>query len=136
MIDRRVLDNINYNVNCMICYMPDERAHKKPEHWQMPAETLSRKTGDCEDYAILKAHLLVREGIDKDLLRIAVVREGENMPFHAVLLAPSTYTTGIWKWKKTRPCTYVLDNKTDSLARWEQTPYEVVRLVKVDKYVA
>lgn len=136
MIDRRLLDDINYSVNCMIHYVPDIDVHKTNDKWQMPAETLRRKTGDCEDYAILKASMLVKQGVNKDLLRIAVVKESDGLPIHAVLLAPSTYTTGLWRWKKTRACTYVLDNKRDDLLRWECTPYTIIRLVKVDAYVA
>lgn len=50
-----VADNIEY-VN-------DNDVHGRGE-WQQPSETYQRRTGDCEDHAILAAFLLTRAGYD------------------------------------------------------------------------
>jgi hypothetical protein len=40
--------------------------------WQTPAVTLTRRTGDCEDIAILKYALLAASGVPEQCLRIVV----------------------------------------------------------------
>ena len=39
-----------------------------PDRWQDPTETISLKTGDCEDFAILSSELLGRIGISSDIV--------------------------------------------------------------------
>lgn len=40
-------------VHSLVTYTPDSKIYKTPEKWQTPKETLTLKTGDCEDGAIL-----------------------------------------------------------------------------------
>ena len=42
----------------------DEVLFGEADHWQIPEEFAARKTGDCEDYALLAQALLRRNGID------------------------------------------------------------------------
>ncbi|MBA7616246.1 hypothetical protein ES703_23542 [subsurface metagenome] len=49
-----------------INYVHDDASHGENEYWQLPAETLSLGTGDCEDYAILLCTLLRAYGVPAD----------------------------------------------------------------------
>lgn len=51
------------------------------DHWQSPTETLEKRTGDCEDYAILKEAILKALGY-KTMILIGRTRDGSG---HAVL---------------------------------------------------
>lgn len=46
-------------------YKYDSEVYGK-EHWQLPKETIQRRTGDCEDYAILLCSLLRADGWDSN----------------------------------------------------------------------
>jgi len=70
-----VADNIDY---------PDEDAdgdgkpnydfikHGRWEYWQLPTETLSLRTGDCEDFAILLCSLLRASGYDENSVYVVL----------------------------------------------------------------
>ena len=45
-------------------FQRDQDIFGEVERWQSPQEFLARKTGDCEDYALLARDLLVRNGIE------------------------------------------------------------------------
>jgi transglutaminase-like putative cysteine protease len=49
-----------------IKYKHDEDVYGVPEYWQFGKETLSLKTGDCEDFAILLCSLLRSAGYSAD----------------------------------------------------------------------
>jgi transglutaminase-like putative cysteine protease len=73
--------------------------------WQTPEETWAIKSGDCEDYAILKYALLRKAGLPETAMMI-IVGEIASMPAnipHAWLLA---WVGDAWR---------VLDNKFDQL---------------------
>ena len=42
------------------------------EHWQLPKETIQRRTGDCEDYSILLCSLLRADGWNYDSVYVTV----------------------------------------------------------------
>jgi hypothetical protein len=44
---------IEYWVKKYITYLSDKKSWNQPEYWQIPKETLMKRTGDCEDGAIL-----------------------------------------------------------------------------------
>ena len=60
---------VNSQVNNMLTYKLDNG-----EHWQTLAETMRKRTGDCEDYAIAKYEKLLALGIPESDLKIAVGR--------------------------------------------------------------
>ncbi len=45
----------------------DINVHDVDDYWQAPKETLDRRSGDCEDYAIFIMHHLEKIGIDTTL---------------------------------------------------------------------
>jgi len=64
-------------------YKSDEEIHNVSEYPQYPVETLTLKTGDCEDIAILQCSLLREKGYETALIRIeghmgCGVKEGES----------------------------------------------------------
>lgn len=67
------LAEVNAYVNKSIVYRPDP-----VDTWQFASETLALGTGDCEDYAILKADLLKTDA----LLHIVKTKSGT---WHAIL---------------------------------------------------
>lgn len=45
-------------------FMRDQDLFGEIEYWQAPEEFLTRRAGDCEDYALMARELLVRNGIE------------------------------------------------------------------------
>ncbi len=45
-----------YEIQEEINYRKDEYVHGVKDYWQLPQETIHRKTGDCEDFSILLAY--------------------------------------------------------------------------------
>src|SRR5581483_7951914 len=77
------------------------------DYWTLPKDG----KGDCEDYALLKRHILISIGWPTSLLLMTVVRD-ENDEGHAVLTA------------RTPSGDLILDNRSDVLRLWYQTPYK------------
>jgi predicted transglutaminase-like cysteine proteinase len=82
---------------------------KSLDFWQTPRETLSKKSGDCEDFAIIKYYDLIASGIEKEKLSLAWVVINNNdstknkYKSHVVLI----YDMGSTKW--------VLDNYSSEI---------------------
>lgn len=55
------------------------------DYWEIPAEFL-KKSGDCEDYSIIKYFTLKELGIPPETMRIVVVRDTIRNMAHAVLV--------------------------------------------------
>lgn len=53
-----IRDWVGNNLN----YRNDSEVHGSRDYWQLPKETIQRRTGDCEDYAILLCSLLRADG--------------------------------------------------------------------------
>ncbi|MEO0730192.1 MAG: transglutaminase-like cysteine peptidase [Pseudomonadota bacterium] len=102
------LDKINRAVNRAVAPATDEEIFGVTEHWTMPGAR-----GDCEDYVLLKRHMLMERGWPASALLITVVFD-ENNEGHAVLTA------------RTAQGDFVLDNKVNDLKSWEDTPYKFV----------
>lgn len=79
------IPKVNELVNRLISYREDSVLYEKAEYWASPAETLSHRAGDCEDFAILKLALLRDLGVSDDDMRIVVLRDASVRQFHAVL---------------------------------------------------
>ncbi|MBQ7585671.1 MAG: transglutaminase-like cysteine peptidase, partial [Desulfovibrionaceae bacterium] len=66
-------------------YKEDGSNWGRPDYWAIPAEFL-QKSGDCEDYAIIKYFTLKELGIPADKMRIVVLRDTVRNLAHAVLV--------------------------------------------------
>lgn len=97
------LERINLWVNRQIAYADDERNYRQRDFWATADETVARGSGDCEDYAILKMHMLRAAGIDGDRMKLVLLRDLAINADHAFLMVRSQAG-----W-------VVLDNMTDRI---------------------
>lgn len=74
------LHKINKHVNAYP-YYSDKMLYGKADHWATPFEFLMNGGGDCEDYAIMKHHLLE----DKTDTKLLVVQVRATEEYHAIL---------------------------------------------------
>jgi len=102
------LDMINRKVNAAIAPATDQEIYGVQEYWTLPIDR-----GDCEDYALLKRHILIRRGWPASALLMTVVRD-ERGDGHAVLTARTTQGD------------LILDNKVSEIVPWHQTGYRFV----------
>ncbi len=80
------------------------------ERWNMGEDGY----GDCEDYVLLKRHMLMQAGWPREALLITVVRD-KNDEGHAVLTV------------KTNRGEFVLDNQEPEVLAWNKTGYKFVK---------
>ena len=76
------------------------------DFWTLPTDG----RGDCEDYALLKRHELIKLGWPSSALLMTIVSD-EKGKGHAVLTA------------RTAEGDFVLDNKVDEVRLWNKAPY-------------
>jgi predicted transglutaminase-like cysteine proteinase len=100
---RKQVAVINAWVNGQITYADDIKLYRQNDYWASSRETLRRRKGDCEDYAILKMDLLAAMGIDRDRMILVVARDLVRNADHAVLVV------------QLDDGPVVLDNSTDKL---------------------
>ena len=87
-------DDIRGWVADNIAYESDEQRWGR-DYWQTPEETLSYRTGDCEDFSILLCSLLRAYGIDAQQVYVALGVDGEN-DGHAFVIE-DWYCDGEWR---------------------------------------
>lgn len=97
------LERVNLWVNRQIAYIDDNRNYRQRDFWATADETMARGSGDCEDFAILKMHMLRAAGIDDDRMKLVLLRDLAINADHAFLLVRSNAG-----W-------VVLDNMTDRI---------------------
>ena len=103
------LDRVNRQINTEIAPMTDMDQYGVEDYWTLPRSG----RGDCEDYALLKRARLIQAGWPASALLMTVVFDEHNEG-HAVLTA------------RTADGDLILDNKTNLIRLWSQTPYEFV----------
>jgi predicted transglutaminase-like cysteine proteinase len=81
-------------------YRLDSEAYETSDYWASPDEFLKR-SGDCEDYSIVKYFALKQIGFKAEQMRIVVVRDRIRNVGHAVLAVYLNETA------------YILDNLSD-----------------------
>lgn len=98
------LEQVNRAVNARIRERSDFSTSGRDDDWRLPTAY-----GDCEDFAILKKHELLKRGWPASALLLTVARyRGEG---HTVLTV------------RTSGGDLVLDNLTNSIRDWSRTPY-------------
>lgn len=102
------IDEINRHVNRTIQPTTDLELYGVVEWWTLPVDK-----GDCEDYALLKRHMLIDRGWPPSALLMTVVRD-EKGEGHAILTV------------RIAQGDLVLDNKVDVIRSWDQSPYTYV----------
>ena len=104
------LVKVNAWVNDAIKPMTDVEHWGVVERWNMGEDGY----GDCEDYALLKRHMLMQAGWPREALLMTVVRDKKG-DGHAVLTV------------KTNRGEFVLDNQESEILLWNQTGYRFVK---------
>jgi predicted transglutaminase-like cysteine proteinase len=99
------LERLTVKVNQAIKPKSDLEIYGVDEYWTYPVDA-----GDCEDYALAKRRILLKEGVSTSNLLLTVLRR-PNGEGHAVL----TVRTDIGD--------VVLDNLTDAVLNWDETEY-------------
>jgi len=100
------LDEINAGVNREIQAETDMQHYGIADFWTLPTDG----KGDCEDFALLKRHELIKRGWPSSALLMTVVTD-ESGRGHAVLTV------------RTSAGDFILDNKVDDIRTWNKTPY-------------
>lgn len=103
------LDGINRAVNHSVEPVTDLELYGVSDYWTLPFNG----KGDCEDYALMKRHMLMETGWPASALLMTVVLDERNEG-HAILTV------------RTATGDYILDNKTDQIMLWHKTPYHFV----------
>ncbi|WP_430911263.1 transglutaminase-like cysteine peptidase [Methylobacterium sp. sgz302541] len=101
---------VNRKVNRSVEAMTDMDHLHVPDRWDLAEDGI----GDCEDFQLLKRHLLARAGLPRRAMRMTVVidEKGEG---HAVLTL------------LTDRGDLILDNKTSAVLPWHQTGYTFIK---------
>lgn len=76
-------------IECLLSWISDNIKYQSDEqdYWQTSCETLNKRTGDCEDKAILLWRLLRDQGYPQDINRIGWLRnKDETAPGHMVVI--------------------------------------------------
>jgi PKD repeat protein len=77
-----------------IKYSYDSQAHGTNDYWQLPRETISLKTGDCEDFAILLVSLLRANGYGSSDVYVMGGSSTSGGPGHAWVVVKMEF--GLW----------------------------------------
>jgi predicted transglutaminase-like cysteine proteinase len=101
---------VNRRINKSIEAMTDMEHLHVADRWDLAEDGI----GDCEDYQLLKRHVLAISGLPRRAMRMTVVidEKGEG---HAVL----TLVTDRGD--------LILDNKTDAILPWHRTGYVFIK---------
>ncbi len=103
------LVEINAYSNSTIAPVTDLEGFGVEELWLYP-----ESIGDCEDYVLMKRHMLMQRGWPASALLITVVLL-PNGDGHAVLTV------------RTERADYVLDNLSETVKQWDQTEYTYLK---------
>ncbi len=97
------LARVNAWVNDEVRHVDDRVARRVADHWASASQTLSRRAGDCEDFAILKYQMLAALGVAREDMYLTLARDLVRNADHAVLIV------------KHEGRYYMLDNATSQL---------------------
>lgn len=97
------LSQVNRWANQRIEYADDTATYGTRDYWATANETLAIGRGDCEDYAILKYHMLQAIGFDESQMYLTLARDLVRNADHAILVV------------RIGQQHYMLDNATDVL---------------------
>jgi len=98
------LSMVNRWVNWHVRYRDDQG----PDKWSSAIDTLTRGSGDCEDFAIAKMALLEALGVPSGDMYLVLVRERSGNRDHAILAV------------RRENIMFILDNRTDVVQQSEQ----------------
>jgi len=79
-------DLVNRFVNNRVTFLDDSRQFGRADVWLTASETLRRRRGDCEDYAIAKMQLLREAGIAERDMYLVIAKDLVRRSDHAILV--------------------------------------------------
>lgn len=116
------LSFVNSSINRLIAYKKDSAVYGSLDHWAKPSETLDRRAGDCEDFAILKMATLLSSGIPANNMALVILQDRKRGFFHAVLAV------------NTPAGAFILDNLSNTVAKDSELPdYQPLYSVSTDR---
>ena len=83
---------VNNFFNSRIRWVQDPEAWNQADYWATPLQTMGKKMGDCEDFAIAKYASLILAGVDVSKLRITYVKAAIG-GIHAAHMVLAYYET-------------------------------------------
>ena len=104
------IERVDRQVNASVQPETDTDHWGAVDRWDYPTDG----RGDCEDYALLKRRILMREGYPRQALLMTVVKDHEGEG-HAILTV------------KTSRGEFILDNLDDRVMAWADTGYKFVK---------
>ncbi len=107
--DWQSMIDINNHINAVVQPLTDLQIWGREEKWSFPTDV-----GDCEDYVLLKRHMLIERGFHPANLLITVVRQ-PNGDGHAVLTVRTDHGE------------FILDNLVGRIDDWRDTPYTYLK---------
>jgi len=115
---------VQKEVNQHLWYVSDSAQYHQDNYWASPVQTFLSRKGDCEDYAILKYHVLKSVGVPDSRLFIAIVSStGKGDVDHATLVVDTSAANDFTN------C-LLLDNRSDNLVQvFGEQPYTLFQLV-------
>jgi predicted transglutaminase-like cysteine proteinase len=101
---------VNNNVNQAIA--PRDKNYEKnlKDGW-----TIAPSAGDCNDYAVTKRHMLLKNGFPSSALLLSVIKTPSGVG-HLVLIVATTRQD------------VVMDNLTDAVLPWQETNYRWLKI--------
>lgn len=84
--DRDAVDTVNAAANAGLKYRRDIDGYGVADYWATAEETLTRGSGDCEEFATLKMWMLIAAGFERSQLRLQLVKLLKTGEDHAVLV--------------------------------------------------
>lgn len=100
-------------------WAPDQTTFGEPEHWLSFADKVELGqsfVGDCDNFALTCAELLIRRGVDPSLVRLAVCWT-ETEEYHAVCVADGL----------------CVDNRLRRVIPYDKLPYRWHKSMRMDR---
>lgn len=116
---RELADKIFKQVKDLFIWTSDMEVFKVSDFWRSFANEVERGEifkGDCDDFSLSCAELLIRKGIEKSKIRLAlcIVETGDG---HLVCIVDN----------------FVLDNRQRSVMEWDKLPYQWIESMRMDE---
>ncbi len=106
----KLISDTNLQVNKSIRPVSDLAYFGEVDYWTLPNDGI----GDCEDFQLLKRHILVEKGLPARAMRMTVVTNPKG-DGHAVLMIITDRGD------------FVLDNLSPVIKPWNKTPYTYIK---------
>ena len=84
MTDQQKTVAVNDFFNTRIRWVQDPEAWGQKDYWATPLETMAKRMGDCEDFAIAKYATLILAGVNINKLRITYVKARMGGPYSKI----------------------------------------------------